>query len=271
MNSKTIYKPAAFFLITMLISWGFTLVAIYFSHQQGMKGPAFLLFLAAACGPFATALIMHYRAKSPELWRDYWDRLVNLKRINLATAPIMLLLAPFVMVVSILLSLLFGKSAAQFTLTPQGSFSMGVPVMFIMILIPTLEEMGWKGYGVDSLRSRFNLFYTSLWFGALWSLWHAPMFFIKNTYMNGLLSNGVYTANYFVSIFALAFIINWLFYKNNRSIIACALFHIIVDISAEIFAVEQFTKCIDTAVLILVAALLVLVDRKLFFEEKAPV
>jgi membrane protease YdiL (CAAX protease family) len=81
----------------------------------------------------------------------------------------------------------------------------------------------------------------------------------------------VYTANYFVSIFALAFIINWLFYKNNRSIIACALFHIIVDISAEIFAVEQFTKCIDTAVLILVAALLVLVDRKLFFEEKAPV
>jgi hypothetical protein len=37
------------------------------------------------------------------------------------------------------------------------------------------------------------------------------------------------------------------------------------------FAVEQFTKCIDTAVLILVAALIVIADRKLFFEEKAPV
>lgn len=271
MNSKTIYKPAAFFLITMLISWSFTLAAIYFSNQQGMEGPAFLLFLAAACGPFITAMIMHGRARSPELWRDYWDRLKNLKRINLRTVPIMLLLAPAVMIVSILLSLLFGKPAAQFTLTPQGSFSMGVPVMFIMILIPTLEEMGWKGYGVDSLRSRFNLFCTSLWFGALWAIWHAPMFFIRNTYMNGLLSNGVYTANYFISIFALSFIINWLFYKNNRSIIACALFHIILDISAEIFAVEQFTKCIDTAVLILVAALLVLVDRKLFFEEKTTV
>jgi membrane protease YdiL (CAAX protease family) len=89
--------------------------------------------------------------------------------------------------------------------------------------------------------------------------------------MNGLLSNGVYTANYFVSIFALAFIINWLFYKNNRSIIACALFHIIVDISAEVFAVEQFTKCIVTVVLILLAMLIVIADRKRFFEEKAPV
>jgi membrane protease YdiL (CAAX protease family) len=81
----------------------------------------------------------------------------------------------------------------------------------------------------------------------------------------------VYVANYFISIFALAFIINWLFYRNNRSIIACALFHIVADISAEMFAVEQFTKCIDTALLLLVAGLIVLADRKLFFEEKAPV
>ena len=266
--NKTIYQPVGFFLITLLISWSFTIVASYLSYQNGMEQPAFLLFLAAACGPFAAALIMHYKAQNPELWRDYWDRLVNLKRINLATAPVMLLLMPFAMVVSILISLLFGKSADQFTLTPQGSFSMGVPVMFIMILIPTLEEMGWKGYGVDSLRSSFNLFNASLWFGALWALWHAPMFSIKNTYMNGLLSNWVYTANYFISIFPIAFIINWLFYKNKRSIVACALFHIIVDISAEIFAVEQFTKCIDTAVLILVAVLIVIADRKFFFENQ---
>jgi membrane protease YdiL (CAAX protease family) len=271
MKSKTIYKPAAFFLITMLISWSITFIAIYFSYQKGMEEPVFLLFLAAACGPFVTALIMHYRAKSPELWRDYWDRLVNPKRIKPATVPVILLLMPFAMVVSILISLGFGKSADQFTLTPQGSFSMGVPVMFIMVLIPTLEEMGWKGYGVDSLRSRFNLFKTSLWFGALWALWHAPMFFIKNTYMNGLLLNWVYTANFFVSVFPVGFIINWLFYKNNRSIMACALFHISVDISAEIFAVEKFTKCIDTAVWILVVGMIMFADRKLFFEEKVPV
>jgi membrane protease YdiL (CAAX protease family) len=270
MNSKTIYKPAAFFLITMLITWSFTLLTIYFSYQKGIEGWGFLMFLVGA-GPVASALIMHYRAKSPALWRDYWDRLVNLKRINLATVPIMLLLTPFAMIVSILISLLFGKSADQFTLTPQGGFSIGVPVISMVIIIPILEEMGWKGYGVDSLRSRVNLFYTSLWFGALWGLWHAPMFFIQNMYMNLLLSNGVYVANYFISIFALAFIINWLFYRNKRSIIACALFHIIADISAEMFAVEQFTKCIDTAVLILVAALIVIADRKLFFEEKAPV
>ena len=269
MNGKPIYKPAAFFLTTMLISWSFTAIASYLSYQDGMAEPAFLFFLAAACGPFASALIMHYRTKSTELWRDYWNRIVNLKRINLATMPVILALMPVAMIVSILISLAFGKSVEQFTLTPQGSFSMGVPVMFIMILVPTLEELGWKGYGLDSLRSRLNRVQASLWFCTLWAIWHAPMFFIKNTYMNGLLSNGIYTANYFISIFAVGFIINWLFFKNNRSIVACALFHIITDITAEIFAVEQFTKCIDTIVLILVAVVLVYVDRKFFFADKA--
>ncbi len=28
----------------------------------------------------------------------------------------------------------------------------------IMVFVPILEELGWRGYGVDSLTSRFNLF-----------------------------------------------------------------------------------------------------------------
>ena len=270
MESKTVYHPQAFFLLTYLISWSCVAAAVYASYTNGTAETIFILFLAAACGPLLASLIMHYRSHSPALWKDYKDRIVNLRRINPKTLPLIFLLMPAAMLASIVVSLLFGQSAEQFTLTPQGSFSMGVPVLFIMILIPTLEELGWKGYGVDSLRSRFDLFRTSLLFGALWALWHAPMFFIKNTYMNGLLSSPFYAANYFISIFALAFILNWLFYQNNRSIVACALFHICADITAEIFAVTQFTKCIDTAFLLVIAVVIVLADRGFFFENETP-
>ena len=272
MNNKTVYKPTAFFLIAFLISWVFWSIAAYFSYQTGMEKWQVLFMMPGMCGPFVAAMIMIYRAKTPELWREYRDRLLDLKRINLATVPVILLLMPAVVLVSILMSLLFGQSANQFAITLQGSFIAGsVPVLLIVILVPILEEMGWRGYGVDSLRSRFNPFATSLWFGLLWACWHLPMFFVKGYYQNQLLSNWVYTANFFVSVFPLAFINNWLYYRNKRSIFVCALFHVVVDLSAEMIPAEQFTKCIVTVVLILITILIVTADRKLFFAEKAPV
>jgi membrane protease YdiL (CAAX protease family) len=234
-----------------------------------MEGLQALFMMPGLFAPFIAAMIMIYRSKSPELWRDYWDRLLNFKRIKLVTVPVMLLLMPAVILASILLSLLFGKSADQFAIVQRFSFSAGpVPVLLILIFVPALEEMGWRGYGVDSLRSRFNLFTTSLWFGLLWGLWHLPMFFIRHYYQNELLSNWVYTANFWVSIFPVAFIINWLFYRNNRSIIACFLYHLSADLACEIFQVEQFTKCLSTGILILIAVWIIITDRKLFFEEK---
>ena len=259
-----------FFVITFLISWIPWFIAAYFSYQEGMERWQALFLMPGMFGPFIAALIMISRSKSPELWRDYRDRLLNFKRIKPATVPIMLFLMPAVILVSISISLLFGKSADQFAIVQQFGFSAGpVPVLLILIFVPALEEMGWRGYGVDSLRSRFNLFNTSLWFGLLWALWHLPMFFIRHYYQNELLSNWVYTANFWVSIFPMAIIINWLYYRNKRSIIACFLFHFSVDIASEMFQVEQFTKCIGTGVLILIAVWIVIADRKLFFEEKS--
>ena len=67
-----------------------------------------------------------------------------------------------------------------------------------------------------------------------------------------------------------AFINNWLFYRNNRSVIVCALFHLSANIAMSFIPAEQFTKCIATALWLLIAAATVIGDRKLYFEEKAP-
>ena len=272
MNKTNNYKPAGFFLIAFLISWAAWFSSAYFSTQAGMEGWQVLFMNLGIFGPFIATLIMFYRSKNPELWGDYWNRLRDFKRIDPATVPIMLFLMPAVILVSILLSLLFGKSAAQFAVSTQFGFSAGfMPVLLILILAPAMEEMGWRGYGMDSLRSRSNLFIASLWFALLWALWHLPLFFIRHYYHNQLLSNWVYTANFFVSVFPMAFIINWLYYRNNRSVIACFLFHLSADITMGMFHAEQFTKCIATVVMILIAVLIVIADRKLFFEEKEPV
>jgi len=269
MNTKITYNPAAFFGITFLITWSTWFISAYFSYQKGMQTLQALFMIPGLFAPLTAAMIMLFRAKKLELWSEYRDRLLSFKRIKMSMVPIMLFLMPAAILASIFVSLLFGKSADQFSIIQHFGFSAGpVPVLLLLIVVPALEEMGWRGYGVDSLRSRFNLFNTSLIFGLLWALWHLPMFFIHHYYHNELLSNWVYAANFWISIFPTAIIINWLYYRNNRSIIACFLFHLSVDLACEMFQVEQFTKCISTGILILIAAWIVIAERKLFFEEK---
>jgi CAAX protease family protein len=268
LNDKTNYKPWIYFLIVFLITWSAEFIAAYFSYRQGTEELLVLFLLVGVCGPAATAVIMIYRSENPALWEDYVDRLVNLRRVNLAFVPLAIFLMPAVILVSILLSLPFGQPASQFSLLLQFGFSVGfMPVLLWIIIVPALEEMGWRGYGVDSLRSRFCLLTTSLWFGLLWALWHLPTYFVNNFYQNQLLANWVYALNFMVSVFPMAFILNWLYYRNNRSIVACFLFHFSADIASETIQATQFTKCIVTAVLILITFLIVAADRKMFLEK----
>lgn len=268
-DSGIVDKPAQFFLIAFIVAWFFWFADAYFSWNGGSQALQGLLIFLGICGPVAATLIMFRQAKSPELWSDYRDRLVSLRRINLRTLPLIVFLFPVMICIAIGISLLFGKSPGQFTILFSPAI-MTIPALTGIFLAPALEEAGWRGYGVDSIRSRYSLFVTSVFFGLLWAFWHAPLFLISGFYQNSLLSSPLFTANFFASTVVMAFIVNWVFYRNNRSIIACFLLHLSADVSMSFIPAEQFTKCIVTLLMVLVAAAIVIGDRKFFFEEKAP-
>jgi uncharacterized protein len=269
MDSKTPYKPARFFLIAFVITWTFLFAAAYLSGQGGTEGVLGILLILGMSGPFVAALVMFRQAKDPVLWNDYRDRLISLRRIDFKMLPFILFLMPAAILLSIGISVLFGQSPSQFAILLGPAF-LTLPGLLGIFLAPAMEEAGWRGYGVDSLRSRFSLFLTSVLFGTLWACWHIPLVFIKGMYHSTLLSSWLFTANFFVSVFALAFINNWIFYRNNRSIIACFLFHLSANVFMSFIPAEQYAKCIVTVLLLLFAAGTVIVDRKMYFEDPAP-
>lgn len=122
---------------------------------------------------------------------------------------------------------------------------------------------------MDSLRQKFNLFQTSFIYALVWgTLWHLPLFFIKDYYQNELWStNWFYAVNFSLSIIPLSIIMNWLFYRNNRSIIALVLFHFIVNFSQEIFMINNAGKCFETIVLFIVAGIIVTKKKNYFFKN----
>ena len=264
-----LYKPARFFLIAYAVTWFFWLAGAYLSWHGAGEGTLGLLVFLGLTGPFIAALVMFRQAGSPELWRDYRDRLFGLKRIDGRMLPLILFLAPALVCVAIAISLPLGGSPDQFGIAAGAAF-LTIPGLVGLFAAPALEEAGWRGYGVDSLRSRYSLFVTSVTFGILWAGWHIPLFFIRGFYHNSLLASPLYTANFFVSVFAMAFILNWVFYRNNRSVAACFVFHLAANVSMSFIPAEEFTQCIVTVLLLLVAAVTVLVDRELYFAGPVP-
>jgi membrane protease YdiL (CAAX protease family) len=138
-------------------------------------------------------------------------------------------------------------------------------VALAMILAPILEETGWHGYGVDSLRAHASMGKATLLFAVLWSAWHAPAVLVRGSYQHQLaqMDNPVFVINFFVSILPAAVVANWLYYKNRRSIVGAILCHAMFNGSAVLLNAGQVAKCIATVLYFLVAAAIVAFDREL--------
>lgn len=52
----------------------------------------------------------------------------------------------------------------------------GVPQLIVGLVISVAEETGWRGYALPRLSAKYGAFVGSCILGALWSLWHIPMF-----------------------------------------------------------------------------------------------
>ena len=272
METKSLYKPVRFFSITFLITWISWFIAAWFSYQQGMQGLELLFMMPGLLAPFIALGVMISGAKNEALRKDFWDRL-SLKKIKLRFLPAILLIMPFTLCLATALSLLFGHSANQFLLSSDYKIMDGQVLLSILILFlaPTFEELGWRGYGVDSIRSKFNLFKTTMIFAMVWALWHLPLFFIHGYYQNGLWNMGiVYVVNFFLSILPATILMNWMYYKNNRSITAAILFHFTFNLFSVLFQTEQFTKCIITTVLLAISSVIILRNKDFFFAPQKP-
>jgi uncharacterized protein len=260
------YRPVRFFLIAYaatLTPWS---VASYLGLQQGFEGYAFLFNLIGLLGPPGAALVLIWTSRSEALKRDFKDRIFNLARIRPVYAIIAMVMPLTVICLSIWLSLWLGQSTDQFKLS-AGANLLAIAILAVVIA-PVLEETGWRGYGVDSLRARTGMMKATLAFGALWSAWHAPLILISGTYQNELArtDNPLYLANFFVSIIPAAIIANWLYYKNSRSLLAAILVHAMLNAPSVLLNAGQVAKCIATLLYAAIAAAIVAGDRALFEE-----
>ena len=271
MLETMIYRPVRFFVLTFAVTWVCWFAAPYLGDAQNGDAMFLVLMLIGLLAPFAVALYLTFAAGNEALKKTFFNKLLNIRLIRLRSISLFLVLFPASMIASILISTTFGYSLDQFEVADEFSFTVGaVPTLLLLLLAAGFEELGWRGYAVESLNTNRSYFRATAIFGVLWSLWHLPMFFIPNSYQAQLLEEDYLLAvNFFVSIVPLAFIISWFCKKNSGSILGAVLVHAIVNYTQEFFEVSPYTKCIQTLVLIAVAVAFVIADRDAFFDDPA--
>ena len=266
MNETYQYRPARFFLAAYLATWISWFLAAYAGSREGLEPYAVLLNFVGLAGPCAVALVLVLTSGNQTLKCDLKDRLLNLRRIHSAYLILAILLPFAVICSSIFLSLWLGQSTDQFQLA--GGANLAAMVVLALFLAPVLEEMGWRGYGVDSLRAKFGMMASTLLFAVLWCVWHAPLVLIGGTYQNQLatMDNPMFVTNFFVSIIPAGIITNWFYYKNNRSIPAAVVVHSMLNAASVLLNAGQVAKCIATLLYAGTAAGLLAIDRTIFAE-----
>jgi len=262
--------PFRFYFFSAVIPWSFWLLAAYLSWQDNAADHALyisILGIAGLCGPLLVAA--YYIQKDSAMVADVLSRVFNFR----ATPIIYLVMAVFLMPASILLamaiSLLFGYDADQFVITGHATFTSGVlPVWFILVMAPVLEELAWHSYGTDCLRQKYSLFMSSIIFGVYWTVWHVPLGLIQGYYHSNLVMEGViYSLNFLVSLFPFVLIMNWLYYKANRNMLVAVVLHMGANVFNEIFSTHPDSKVIQTGLLCALTIYLLVRDRQFFFDS----
>jgi membrane protease YdiL (CAAX protease family) len=257
------YRSVDFFVAAYLAAWMPWLVGAQLARQEGGEVHSLLFtLLGLLLGPTGAALFFVASSGSPALKRDFRERFIDLRRIRPLYALVAVFLPFVLMGLAIGVSLRLGESPDQFRLAGGPGF--GVLVGLALVLAPILEETGWHGYGVDSLRAHASTRTATLLFAVLWCVWHAPLILVKGTYQHQLaqMDNPLFLINFFVSVLPVAVVANWLYYKNRRSIVGAVLLHAMLNASAVLLNAGQVAKCIATVLYFLVAAAIVAFDRE---------
>ncbi|HEV8340350.1 MAG TPA: type II CAAX endopeptidase family protein [bacterium] len=122
---------------------------------------------------------------------------------------------------------LFGGPAVDWSgLKPLSSL---VPSIIILTILAGMgEEFGWRGFAMPRLQARHNALVSSLIIGALWGIWHVPLFLTEGSIQyEWQLEVGFIPAVLGYTVFVIAWSIQytWVFNNAKGSVLLAAVLH----------------------------------------------
>lgn len=212
----------AFFLLTFLVTWSVWFAASGLAAPGntgffGGRGPVFLL------GVFAPALVALALTAHDEGRTGVMRLLARIGHWRVGARWYVLAISYFA-VIKLAAALVHRVVTGAWP--PFGDTS--VVLMLLGIAVSTLaqagEEVGWRGYALPRLAQHLGLGGASLVLGAVWAVWHLPLFVLPDSG-----SSGQSFLVYLLHVMALSVVFAFLYWKTDGSLLLVMLLHSAVN------------------------------------------
>jgi membrane protease YdiL (CAAX protease family) len=255
-------KPLlTYFVLAYLISW--TIWAPLYLPKLGIKGLPVLPYqhFLGAFGPAISAFLVTYALKGKQGIIDLLQRVVKWNVhwrwyaiVFVSTIGVFFVAATFVYSIC-------NETATLRGLGTSNEFPNLSVVGFFVLNLFTFgfgEEIGWRGFVLPSLQTRYNAFVATLLLTIGWACWHLPAFLYRPSYSNMNVAGFV---GFFISLLAGSILLTWLYNSTKGSIFLVALFHTLIEI---IFTSNNISPLISAfeGTIIAVLACVVLITFK---------
>lgn len=109
-----------------------------------------------------------------------------------------------------------------------------VPVMILLLGVVAIgEEIAWRGFALPRLLARYSELSASIILGAMWALFHSPVF------LPGMAFHSQALLAFMLSVTSYSILITWLYQHAKGSVLITSLFHGTVNsVGALYFGIE---------------------------------
>ncbi len=128
---------------------------------------------------------------------------------------------------------------------------------------PLGEELGWRGFIYNELRSKNSLITSAMIIGLAWGLWHFPLWLLSGFQGMDLLA---YILVFMLSIIEVSILIA-LFYDDNRNLFFPILIHFLFNFLLNLVKIDLIQLIMYTALFNAVAIFTIMLVRKFAFEK----
>jgi membrane protease YdiL (CAAX protease family) len=223
-STKTVKETYAFLGLTLAFSWFvfwgplalFKIPTI--SFVSDVKGPlwAITLFIIGGFVPSLLAIFLTWKKEGMNGLRLLGRRILKFRlgwRWYMFTFLVVITGTAGQLIINKLLGNTFNGTLF---LTQLGSF------LPLLILGPLSEEIGWRGYALPRLQTRWNALISSLIVGLVWGLWHLPLFMMVGTPQHEL---KIPFIGFLIGVMASSVLYTCLYNNTKKSLWSAILFH----------------------------------------------
>ncbi len=248
-------RPGRFFALAFGISWAFWVPAAL--SGQTIVGTEWVwLLYVGGLGPALAEIVLLWRERSRAAWRDYWQRVFDVRRISGRWYLVIFLTVPAVSALAVAVDVGLGGTApslAELRSLIAQPWALLSTAVFLLAFGPIPEELGWRGYALDGLQARVSALSASLIIGVGWMLWHLPLFFMRGTFQHELGFGSSAFLWFAVGTVVVSVAFTWIYNNTGRSTLSAILFHFMQNVTGELVPLGERARLIQSMLWIILA------------------